>query len=219
MKKPRRNSGRWGLLAGFLAVACPAATFEGTPPVRKGFWWSFGAGYGSAYMECDQCLARGREGSFSGWFRLGGTIRGKLLLGWELNGWLKNDKGNVQTALDVTRTLGNSALIAVYYPVSSSGVFAKVGAGLSYVGLPPRDQATCLTQPILVSLECIASQDKGAHGNGLGITMGVGYDFRIRPNISITPELSYTFGKPGDLRDGTTVVTGGSRTRWHWVWA
>jgi hypothetical protein len=100
----------------FLLAMSPAIVFAAPPQIRRGFWLSFGLGYGSARVECDQCIAGGREGSLAGWFRLGGTIGHKLLLGWEVNGWLKNDKGRLQTTEDLTRSLGSSAIIAVFYP-------------------------------------------------------------------------------------------------------
>jgi hypothetical protein len=68
------------LCAVFLLAVPPATALAGRPQTRKGFWWSFGLGYGSARVECDQCMAGGREGSFAGWLRLGATIRNKLLV-------------------------------------------------------------------------------------------------------------------------------------------
>jgi hypothetical protein len=194
------------LLVTLLAAVWPATAFAGPPQTRKGFWLSFGLGYGSARVECDQCTAGSREGSAAGWFRLGGTISNHVLLGWELNGWLKNDKGRLQSSEDLTRTLGNSAVVAVIYPRAASGLFVKVGAGLSYAGLPPRPKTFC--QPL--DLVCLGAIDKGAHGNGFGMTAGVGYDFRIRANLSITADFTYTRGSPGELRatGHPTVVTG-----------
>jgi hypothetical protein len=194
------------LLVALLAVVWPANAFAGPPQTRKGFWLSFGFGYGSARVECDQCIAGGREGSLAAWLRVGGTISDHFLLGWELNGWLKNDKARLQTSGDLTRTLGNSAVIAAFYPRAASGFFVKVGAGLSYAGLPPRPTRICPS----LDLVCLGALDEGAHGNGFGMTAGVGYDFRIRANLSITPDLTFTRGSPGDLRVNgqPTVVTG-----------
>lgn len=197
-----------GACAVVLLAVAPATVFAAPPQTRRGFWLSFGFGYGSARVECDQCNAGGREGSFAGWVRLGGTIGDKLLLGWEGNGWLKNDKGRLQASEDLTRTLGNSAIIAVFYPRAASGFFVKAGAGLSYAGLPPRPKTFC---PPL-DLACLGAIDEGAHGNGFGFTAGIGYDFRIRKNVSITPDFTFTRGSPGDLkRSGQPAVV----TRWN----
>lgn len=104
-----------------LAHADPAAT-------RKGFWWSFGLGYGSARAQCVECSSGDREGSVSGSFRLGGTIGDNLLIGWETGGWLKNSRGWL-----------------------------------------PTDQ----------------------------------YDIRVGSKISLTPELAFSWGRPGYLEEGT----------------
>jgi hypothetical protein len=190
----------------FLLAMSPAIVFAAPPQTRRGFWLSFGLGYGSARVECDQCIAGGREGSLAGWFRLGGTIGHKLLLGWEVNGWLKNDKGRLQTTEDLTRSLGSSAIIAVFYPRVASGFFVRAGGGLSYAGLPPRPTTFCPA----TDLACLGAIDEGAHGNGFGLTAGIGYDIRIRTNLSITPDFTYSRGSPGDLRrkGEPPVVTG-----------
>lgn len=183
-------------LVTLLAIASPVAALAGPPQTRRGFWWGFGFGYGSAQIECDQCASGNREGSFAGWLRLGGTIGNHLLLGWEASGWLKNDKGRLETSDDVVRTLGNSTVIVVFYPRASSGFSVRAGAGLSYAGLPPRPTSFCPPS----DLSCLGDSDEGAHGNGFGVTAGVGYDIRIRANLSITPDFTVTFGSPGDLR-------------------
>jgi hypothetical protein len=179
-----------------LAIASPGTAFAGPPQTRRGFWWSFGLGCGSAHIECDQCAPGDREGSFAGWLRLGGTIGDHLLLGWEASGWLKNDKGRLETSDDLVRTLGNSAVIVVFYPRASSGFSMRVGAGLAYAGLPPRPTSFC---PPL-DLSCLGDSDEGAHGNGFGMTAGAGYDFRVSTNVSIAADFTLTLGRPGDLR-------------------
>jgi hypothetical protein len=190
-----------------LVLALPALAHAQPAPNRKGFWWSFGLGYGSARARCDQCLSRDREGSVSGSLRLGGTIGDKLLLGWEASGWLKNSKGWLQTDQDVGRTLGSSSLVALYYPRATSGLFVKIGAGLSYIGFPPADQNVqgCL------SFGCVPVFEDGAHGTGFGMTSGVGYDIRVGSNVSLTPELAFTLGFPGNLDEGDTRLATGWR--------
>lgn len=175
-----------------LAHADPAAT-------RKGFWWSFGLGYGSARAQCVECSSGDREGSVSGSFRLGGTIGDNLLIGWETGGWLKNSRGWLPTDQDVNRTLGNSSIVALYYPRAESGLFVKVGAGLSYVGFPPQDQDVRLC----LSFGCVPVLEEGVHKSGFGMTAGIGYDIRVGSKISLTPELAFSWGRPGDLEEGT----------------
>ncbi len=187
-----------------VLTTLPVPALADHAQTRRGFWWSFGAGFGSAQARCDQCTSGNRVGSFSGTIRLGGTIGEHLLLGWEGSGWLKNDSGWLRTDVDVGRTLGNSSVIALYYPRAASGFFLKAGAGASYAGFPPANQPVdfCLAGTCY-------SLDEGAHGVGFGITVGLGYDLRIRPNLSLTPEFSFALGLPRDLKEsGKSVATG-----------
>ena len=183
----------------------PLPALAGDAQVRKGFWISFGAGYGSAQARCDQCLSGSREGSFSGTIRLGGTLGEHWLLGWEGSGWLKNNaSGWLPGYVGADRTLGTSSLIALYYPKPSSGFFLRAGGGASYAGF---SYGGCSND--------VCSVDEAANGVGLGLIAGVGYDVRIRPNLSLTPELSIAWGLPRDLSDnGRTVATGWSHDFW-----
>jgi hypothetical protein len=79
------------LALGIMLLASPAA-WAGHPQGRKGFWIGFGGGYGSADIHCDGCDGD-RQGSFTGSFKLGGTLSDKVLLGVESNGWFKEEEG------------------------------------------------------------------------------------------------------------------------------
>ncbi len=41
--------------------------------------------------------------------------------------------------------------------------------------------------------------DVSASQTGWGLLAGIGYDIRVGRNISLTPCVNYTYGKPGDL--------------------
>lgn len=127
------------------------------PNTREGFWFNIGAGYGS--FGCDDCGTR--ENGFSGQVSLGGTINKKLLLGVSSNGWTKSESG-------VTLTMGSLAAAAKFYP-SEIGAFHLTG-GLG-----------------------IATLDLGIRGfgneteTGVAVLLGLGYDFRVGKNVSISP--------------------------------
>ena len=61
------------------------------PQVRRGFWIGLGAGSGTAGVSCDTCSARGRETALGYYIKLGGTLSPRLLLGGEIDGWLKTE--------------------------------------------------------------------------------------------------------------------------------
>jgi hypothetical protein len=184
-----------------VLIASSAPVWAEPPQTRRGFWLSVGAGFGSAQVDCDQCSAGSRVGSFSGTFRLGGTLGQHWLLGWEGSGWLKNNATDwLPTYADADRTLGHSSIVALYYPVASSGFFLKAGAGVSYSGLSYGDcvDGTCYVQG-------------EASGVGLGFTAGLGYDVRVGRNTSLTPEVTLALGLPRDLTEGgRSVATGWS---------
>jgi hypothetical protein len=163
-------------LAALLAVSFLFAgpAWAGHPQERKGFWVGFGGGYGSAIAnaDCPDCGGGNREGSFAGFFKLGGTLNERVLLGVESNAWRKEQEG-------VRLTLGNVSGTVTFYPQASSGFFLKAGLGLAYMD----------TQVENVSI----------NKTGLGVLGGLGYDIRVGRNISITPCANYYYGKPGDV--------------------
>jgi hypothetical protein len=138
---------------------------------RKGFWVGFGFGYGTYGISCDGCSGLGREGSYSGYLKMGGTISPHLLLGGETNGWTKSEAGASITA-------ANASFAAYYYPKPSNGLFLRGGLGFSTTS---------------------ASNGGSSNSNtGAGATIGAGYDLRVGGNTSITPVLNYMYGKPQD---------------------
>lgn len=164
------------LVGGIVLFASPFA-WAGHPQDRQGFWIGFGAGYGSADASCDEgCEGGDRQGSVSGFIKLGGTLSPRVLLGVETNAWIK-DEGVT------TLTLGSVTGTVTFYPQVSSGFFLKGGVGLSYVDTEFEDQ----------SLSVSVSK------TGWGVLAGIGYDVRVARNISITPSANFYYGQPGDL--------------------
>lgn len=173
-----------GLVA-TLTVLASSPAWAGHPQDRQGFWIGFGGGYGSAFAEadCQDCGGGSREGSFTAFVKLGGTLNQRVLLGVESNAWIKEEEG-------VTLTLGSATATLTFYPQASSGFFLKGGAGLSYV-------STDLSSGTL---------SVSVSKTGWGVLAGAGYDLRLGRNFSLTPCINYHYGKPGDLSaDGETL--------------
>jgi hypothetical protein len=173
-----------GLVVGTsLLVSSPA--WAGHPQERQGFWIGLGFGYGSAHAEasCEDCQGGDREGSITGYVKLGGTLNRHVLLGMETNAWIKEEG-------DVTLTLGSVTGTVTFYPQPSAGFFLKAGAGFSYVSTDLQDG----------SLTVSVSK------TGWGVLAGIGYDVRVGRNVSLTPCVNYHFGKPGSLSaEGATL--------------
>jgi hypothetical protein len=94
---------------------------------------------------------------------MGGTLSQRLLLGGETNGWIHSESG-------VDETLGFGNVILVWYPSRTGAFYLKFGlGGMSYKASDGVDDLT-------------ATAPAG--------TFGLGYDFRVRRNFSITPYLN-----------------------------
>jgi hypothetical protein len=143
------------------------------PQERQGFWIGFGGGYGSADVSCDACDNGGREGSFTGFLKLGGTLNKRVLLGVEGNAWVK-EQDNL--------SLGSFTGTVTFYPQASSGFFLKGGVGVSYIDTAFREESPSTPAR-----------------TGWGVLAGIGYDLRVGRNISITPSVNFYYGQPRDL--------------------
>jgi hypothetical protein len=170
----RRVKVEAAFLGAFLGLTSTAVA--GHPQERQGFWIGLGGGYGSADVSCDDCEGGEREGSFTGYLKLGGTLNERVLLGVETNGWLKEESG-------LTLILGSLTGTVTFYPQASSGFFLKGGVGLSYVDTEFREDSVSLS----------------VSKTGWGVLAGLGYDLRVGRNVSITPCMNFYYGQPGDL--------------------
>jgi outer membrane protein with beta-barrel domain len=148
---------------------------------RKGFWIGVGGGFGSADVSCDDC-DDDREGSGSGYLKLGWTLSPQLLVGAEFNLWAKTFA--IEEGVTATANLYNISGTLTYYPRASSGFFVKGGAGASTADVDFDLQGTNATVEI---------------GTGLGLLAGAGYDWSVSPRISITPAVNFWYGQLGDV--------------------
>jgi len=168
--------GRW-TAASLSLVSCLAsasAASAGHPRERHGFWIRFGGGVGSAQSLCDDCSSD-RETAAVGHVSLGGTINQHLLFGADTNLWSKRQDG-------VRFNFYNALATLTVYPQASSGFFLKAGAGLSFADV--RENSTTITLDI---------------STHLGLLAGAGYDVRVGREISITPAVSFWYGRQGDV--------------------
>lgn len=126
-------------------------------PQIRDGFW-FNIGLGFGSAGCDGCGER--ETGFSGGLALGGTLSQKVVLGVGTNGWTKSEGG-------ATVTVGTLAALIRFYPSATGGFFLLGGLGLG-----------------TVSAEEAGISDSET---GSGIIIGLGYDFRVGNNVSLTP--------------------------------
>jgi hypothetical protein len=130
---------------------------------RHGFWFSGGLGWGSVGAECVGCRGD-RSGGLSGAVRMGGTLGGgRFLLGGETNAWLHSQYG-------INQNIGFVSFVFVWYPSLSGAFFLKVGVGGMY------------SRPAGGFTDVTATAPAGS--------VGLGYDIRVAPNLSVTPYLN-----------------------------
>jgi len=156
------------------------AAGEPTRNAHRGFWISLGLGSGSAGMDCSSCSS-GRTSGLSGDFRLGGTLSQRWLLGFESNGWVHSENG-------VDETLGFGSIVALWYPSRTGAFFLKFGLGaMAYSGTDGVDDLSATAG---------------------SVTLGIGYDFRVARNFSVTPYLNSLATSPASFKlNGTPAPT------------
>ena len=125
--------------------------------VRQGFWISGGLGYGS--LGCDGCADR--EGALSADISLGGTLSPRFLVGVGTSGWSKSEQGG-------TLTVGLVDARVRFYPSARGGLFLTGGIGIG-------------------SVKATVDGFGSATETGPAAILGLGYDYRVSPNMSVTP--------------------------------
>ncbi len=171
-----RMFGRVCLIVGSVVLVAASAHAQ-YPHRHQGIYATFGLGYGSAKIACDQCGDTGRTGNLTGFFGVGGTLSQAILLGVEVTGWSKVTDSNDNRAASTA-----NAVIS-WYPSAREGFFLKGGLGFGYLR---GDQDT---------QEGIIFIDKA----GVGYQVGLGYDMRIQRNLSVTAVVNFYGGQVGDI--------------------
>lgn len=172
---------RWVVLAAiaFLAVAVSAEAqgrrglVDVTPKSsRQGFWLSGGVGYGeeSNRFSDESVWTEGlAKPTLS--LRLGGTPDPHLRLGGEVSVWWNTffDDG-IQD--NITESLTAFTLIGQFYPILSSGLFIKGGAGIGRSAAEPEFGS-------------------GVSETGFVFLAGVGYDIPLGRKVALTPSVDF----------------------------
>src|SRR6476661_7074022 len=145
------------LVAVVASLAVATAAQAQKAPVRQGFWLSGGLGMGS--LGCQDC-GSSRENGLTGDLSLGGTLSPRWLVGVGTSGWSKSENGGRLTVATLDARLR-------FYPWTAGGFFLTGGIG----GAEVRE-----------SVGGLSVSEKG-----VGALFGIGYDYRVARNTSITP--------------------------------
>jgi hypothetical protein len=154
-----------------------AATAQAQNAQVRQGFW-FSGGLGMGSLGCDNCGSR--TNGLSGDVSLGGTVSSHWLLGVGTSGWSKNEQG-------ARLTVATLDARARFYPSSTGGFFLTGGLGYgSVTGSAGGFSAT---------------------ENGVGAIFGLGYDYRVARNTSITPYWN-GFGMRNDRTDANVGQIG-----------
>jgi hypothetical protein len=148
---------QWVVVCALGSVSVAGIAQAQNAQARDGFWFSGGLGYGS--LGCDNCGSR--EGGISGGLSLGGTISPRFLVGVGTSGWTKSQQGATLTVSEIDARVR-------FYPQTRGGFFLTGGVGVG-------------------SVTGSVSGFGSATETGGGVILGMGYDYRVARNTSITP--------------------------------
>jgi hypothetical protein len=118
----------------------------------------FSGGLGMGSLGSDGGTSR--EAGMSGDVSLGGTLSPRWLLGVGSSGWSKSEQGGRLTVATLDARIR-------FYPSATGGFFLTGGIGAA---------------SIRASVGGLSATD-----NGAGAIFGLGYDYRVASNASITP--------------------------------
>jgi hypothetical protein len=155
---------------------------------RDGFFASAGLGGGAESFDANDGLGWSDDkGGVTGYLKLGGTVSQSLILGAEGNFWASRYQRQ-----GYDRSLGTLLLFAQWYPGGARSDFWLRG-GLGWA----RDNLSIYG----------VNGDLNSHENGTALAIGLGYDFRVARNVSITPTLDFQ-GQRYDSHDERLVSLG-----------
>ena len=137
--------------------------------LHNGFWFGFGVGSGWAHISCDICEAN-RNLGISGNIRLGVATSPGLLLGAEVNGWVKSEES-------VDELLGSLSVVAYWYPNSSGGLYLKAGVGA-------------------IGYRISSEEEESITSTAIGPELGIGYEVQIAEKFSLSPYLQALISPP-----------------------
>lgn len=170
------------VLVGVVIGVSDARQVEAQAPTRTGFFIGFGLGVGALSIEDSD-----RETSLSGYFKIGGGLSDRVLLGAESSGWVKDESG-------VAVTSGALSAMVYVYPNPMGGLFLQGGLGIATLG---------------VDVDGFGSDSE----TGTALTLGAGYDIGFGGRFGLTPYATFVFGNYEDF--STNVWNLGLGVNWY----
>lgn len=154
-----------------VGTALPLSAQISSP--REGLYLALGLGPGVTYIDkCTNCGSEGTNTSFTGFFRLGGTLSPQWLGAVEFGGLYQSRAGYTARLLTV-------AAIATLYPLSNGlKINAGIGGALFREGFGNNENAA----------------------NGIIWRVGAGYDISLKKVVSISPFVDLVYAPDLDQK-------------------
>ena len=176
---------------GFVCAAAVGALLLSAPwsvqaQDRSGFFLGVGGGYGTTGVSSPELGPdTNREGSGAGYLRAGWALDPQLIVGGELNVWVKTATlDELEPTFDFQLNIYQVSGTLTYYPQPRGGFFVKGGAGAAFMD---------------ADMKFLGSSMKLDLGRGLGLLAGAGYDIPVGRRIAVTPAVNFWYGRLGDL--------------------
>ena len=175
----------------WMVLACVApGVLAAQGPARSGFWLEGAIGTGTVRNSCHACGYVTVAYGSADYFRIGGALSPRVLVGLEVFALSSSDLTLAPGAAPVEAENGSIAPIVIWY-VGRSGFFLKGGAGLARGSFLVRT----------ASGQAITTKRMGS-----SLTFGVGFDIGIARWLALTANLGTYVTAIGDVEvDGTPV--------------
>jgi len=174
-----------------VTFACATSSrAQALPQFRDGFMMSGGIGAGVASVQCAVCKSGAGAAAY---VRLGGALRRDLILAGEVSRWRKSGAVTSESQSDVRVQLSTLAMVAQWYPHVERGFFVDAGAGLGILETRIADRVTGTRYP---------------SSHSAGYQLGVGYDYRVKRTLSITPYATVFGAAPSHMAESSKSAYG-----------
>lgn len=169
---------RAALLRMLLVASATTPAAAQRLPSRSNLWIDAAVGYGRLRVTCLSCSNRSGVGGTTATVSIGGTPSRYVLLGVEGQVWTGTDAG-------IAERVRSLNLVAHWYPWGlSNGFFLRGGTGLV---------------DGVVALDDTTGQKRAVKGQGLGISISIGYDIPLNRHFALTLQAGDQIAALGDL--------------------
>jgi hypothetical protein len=177
-----------GALAVALLLAATPATLSAQDAVPlDGFWIGGGVGIGFGGVSCTVCSAS-RDDALSATVRLGTALGSRMLVGFEANGWARNDE-------EFDFRLGSLSAVIFFYPSARASGTWYIKTGIGAVAY----QVSAVNEVPITA--------RGAAGQvEIGRSVGIG------SKLVLSPFVNFIGSVGADLKSDNEILTSASIT-------